>query len=231
MLLFVIISSFNSCHTMSDVMLCFLLLEQGNSTVAVVAYVVLATAFAAVAGLIVWTLNPTMNGGVNEILCALNGIVVKGVCCSIHRKKPPLLTLFVLFQMQSFGPRQFFAQALGLAFVTASPMAVGREGPMLAIGGQTGAGIASLFHVGVTTESEMRNMIAIGLGSAIACAFGAPVGAVIFALEKGFHFTMTLMRRLFVASMLSCFLLSFFITAADRLFLFSVHCVISCLYH
>ncbi len=86
---------------------------------------------------------------------------------------------------------------------------------MLAVGGQSGAGIGSIAHTGVQTEAEMRNMIAIGLGAAIACAFGAPVGAVIFALEKGFHFTMTLMRRLFVASMLSCFLLSFLITVTD----------------
>ena len=106
--------------------------------------------------------------------------------------------------------------------MTASPMAVGREGPMLAIGGQVGAGIGSVARHSVKTDSEMRNMVAIGLGSAIACAFGAPVGAVIFALEKGFHFTMTLMRRLFVASMLSCFALSFLLTAADGLLLFSI---------
>ena len=63
----------------------------------------------------------------------------------------------------------------------------------------------------------MRNMVAVGLGTGIACAFGAPIGAVIFALEKGFHFTMRLMRRLFVASMLTCFCFSFVLTAVDGL--------------
>ena len=66
----------------------------------------------------------------------------------------------------------------------------------------------------------MRNMVAVGLGTGIACAFGAPIGAVIFALEKGFHFTMRLMRRLFVASMLTCFCFSFVLTAVDGLHTF-----------
>lgn len=96
-------------------------------------------------------------------------------------------------------------------------MAVGREGPMLAIGGQIGAGVGSLATKSVVNEFEMRNMVAVGLGTGIACAFGAPIGAVIFALEKGFHFTMRLMRRLFVASMLTCFCFSFVLTAVDGL--------------
>ena len=176
-------------------------------------FTAVGTIFAACAAIVVWILNPTMIGGVNEVLCILNGIVVKGVCFRIII----IVTIFhiIFFFEQSFGPKQFLSQALGLALVTASPMAVGREGPMLAIGGQVGAGIGSIAHMSVKTESEMRNMVAIGLGSAIACAFGAPVGAVIFALEKGFHFTMTLMRRLFVASMLSCFALSFLISASN----------------
>jgi len=103
----------------------------GESWVSVVTFSSIGTLFAACAGILVWILNPTLIGGVNEILCALNGIVVKG----------------------SFGPRQFLAQALGLAFITASPMAVGREGPMLAVGGQSGAGVGSIFRKGVTTEA------------------------------------------------------------------------------
>lgn len=88
---------------------------------------------------------------------------------------------------------------------------------MLAIGGQIGAGVGNLATRSVVNEFEMRNMVAVGLGTGIACAFGAPIGAVIFALEKGFHFTMRLMRRLFVASMLTCFCFSFVLTAVDGL--------------
>ena len=70
---------------------------------------------------------------------------------------------------QSFGPKQLLTQVLGLSLVTASPMAVGREGPMLAIGGQIGAGVGHLGPKSAVTEFELRNMVAIGLGCGIAC--------------------------------------------------------------
>ena len=54
--------------------------HQKKSWAAVAAFTGVGTLFAAAAGFIMWRVNPTLKGGVNEVLCYLNGIVVNHVC-------------------------------------------------------------------------------------------------------------------------------------------------------
>eukprot|EP00727_Mastigamoeba_balamuthi_P007077 m51a1_g2990 hypothetical protein (720) ;mRNA; f:745085-747531 len=157
---------------------------------AVLAYTSVSTALAAVAAVLVWRLDPAAKGTVSETLCSLNGIVVN----------------------DAMSLKTLFTTVVGMTLST-STMAVGKEGPMMVAGAQVGSAVARLNrHL---SDSETRNFVSIGLGSGIACAFGAPAGAVLFTLEKGFHFSNGLLRRLFVASMLSAFLLSVLVTGID----------------
>ena len=54
--------------------------KQKKSWAAIATFTGVGTLFAAAAGFIMWRVNPTLKGGVNEVLCYLNGIVVNHVC-------------------------------------------------------------------------------------------------------------------------------------------------------
>lgn len=154
-------------------------------------HVAVGFAFAAAAGAVVFVLDPSLRGVSTNVLASLNGLVVQG-------------TLSV---------KNLLSHALSLTFVTASPVCVGREGPFLAIGAQCGAAVA---RIGGLDETESRNFVSCGLGAGIAAAFGAPAGAVLFALEESFHFSMGFLRRLLFTSMLTTFTLSLLITGFDE---------------
>ncbi|KAH3756729.1 chloride channel, voltage-sensitive 7 [Pelomyxa schiedti] len=161
-----------------------------EKTAAGVVFVVVGSTYGIAAGLFIYFMDPTLRGAATEVLCYLNGIVITD-------------TLKI---------KNLIAHTASLTLVTASPMCVGKEGPMLAIGSQIGHAVAKICKY---DEYDMRDMVCTGLGAGIACAFGAPAGAVLFTLEKGSHFTGGLMQRLLFCTMLACFCLSFLITGVD----------------
>jgi CIC family chloride channel protein len=57
---------------------------------------------------------------------------------------------------------------------------VGREGPLVQVGGAIGSSISRRFHVG---EDQLRSLVAAGTAAGIGASFNAPIAGMLFALE------------------------------------------------
>ena len=103
----------------------------------------------------------------------------------------------------------------------ASELPVGKEGPMIHIGGIVGAGLSQgkSSTLGIDTafskfqafrnDKEKREFIACGTAAGVAAAFGAPIGGVLFAIEGGASFfEQSLVWRLFVCALLGSYTLN-----------------------
>lgn len=72
---------------------------------------------------------------------------------------------------------------IACALITGSGIQVGKEGPFVHIGACLG-GLWSKFFPSYQHEARKRELICTGSAAGVACAFGAPLGGVIFALEE-----------------------------------------------
>ncbi|XXQ35467.1 Chloride channel protein [Plasmodiophora brassicae] len=167
---------------------------------ALLTYVSITIGLASVAALVVALYEPIAGGsGIPEIKCILNGL------------KIPRAVRF----------RTLFAKAIGITGAVSAGLPIGREGPMIHIGAVCGAGVSQgkSTTMGVDTklglfrpfrnDREKRDFIACGAAAGVACAFGAPVGGVLFAIEEGASFwNPSLTLRAFVTAMTSAFLLN-----------------------
>eukprot|EP00929_Paragymnodinium_shiwhaense_P030789 TRINITY_DN17384_c0_g1_i1.p1 TRINITY_DN17384_c0_g1~~TRINITY_DN17384_c0_g1_i1.p1 ORF type:complete len:865 (-),score=178.38 TRINITY_DN17384_c0_g1_i1:265-2859(-) len=80
------------------------------------------------------------------------------------------------------------AKVPGLALCVGSGLALGKEGPMIHIGGVWGSLLAEpLARLGVTGNFEApqdTELICVGVAAGVSAAFGAPLGGVLFAVEE-----------------------------------------------
>lgn len=76
-------------------------------------------------------------------------------------------------------------------------LSLGREGPSIQLGAQTGAGVASLSKA---SEGEKKYLITAGASAGLAAAFNAPLSGVLFALEE--------LHKSFSPLMLTCIMVS-----------------------
>lgn len=139
----------------------------------------------------------SIGSGIPEIKCTLNGL-----------KLPRIVRIKTLF-----------AKVIGIIFSVSSGLPVGAEGPMIHSGAVCGAGISQGKSTSFALSSSFkyfkpfrndrakRDFISCGAAAGVACAFGAPIGGVLFALEEGSSFwNIDLTWRTFFCAMSSTFM-------------------------
>lgn len=97
--------------------------------------------------------------------------------------------------------RTLVAKLGGVSFTIASGMVAGKEGPFVHGGGLLAAGLSQMaspslgldfkFPNQFRNDLDKRDFVAIGTAAGVACAFGAPIGGILFAVEEGASFYST----------------------------------------
>lgn len=88
-------------------------------------------------------------------------------------------------------------------FAISSGLVLGREGPTIHIGASFSAAITEFFKV---SETERRGMLGAGAAAGLACAFNAPLAAILFIVEethRQFPYTFRTYMGIIVAAVLS----------------------------
>eukprot|EP00040_Diaphanoeca_grandis_P009589 m.49386 g.49386 ORF g.49386 m.49386 type:complete len:753 (-) comp21010_c0_seq2:42-2300(-) len=136
-------------------------------------------------------------GGIPEVIAFLNGV------------NPP----------RSFDLLTVFCKMFGTIFAVASGLAIGPEGPTIHLGAALSLNIAKgfewVFHkffpktaISFQNDSDRRLFMAGGAAAGIACAFRAPIGGLVFALEEAIsHFDGDLIVRIYFMCMTSYYVL------------------------
>src|SRR5262249_24589167 len=71
-------------------------------------------------------------------------------------------------------------KAVGSWFASVSGGSVGREGPIIQVGGAWGAAVARFFGLG---REQARGLVAAGSAAGFAAAYNTPLAAVLFVVE------------------------------------------------
>jgi CIC family chloride channel protein len=86
----------------------------------------------------------------------------------------------VLLNRSRIPPRMTFLKPLSAAVAIGTGGPFGAEGPIIATGGALGSFLGQVLRV---TADERKVLLAAGAGAGMAATFGAPVSAVLLAVE------------------------------------------------
>ncbi|KAM7215666.1 H(+)/Cl(-) exchange transporter [Rhypophila decipiens] len=99
-------------------------------------------------------------------------------------------------------------KAVGAALAVASGLCLGKEGPFVHISTSAGWVVARMFPQFRDNGRNMREMLSVACSSALAVAFGSPVGGVLFVYEEmSSHFPRKVLWRSFLCALVSAMML------------------------
>ncbi|CAH8542806.1 unnamed protein product [Dicrocoelium dendriticum] len=166
-------------------------------------YIFFAVLFAGVCVLLVRVFAPYACGsGIAEIKTILGGFVIRGF----------------------LGKWTLLIKSVGMVLGVASGLSLGKEGPMVHMAACVGNIVAYCFPKYGRNEAKKREILSASAAAAVAVAFGAPIGGVLFSLEEAsYYFPMKTMFRSFFCAMVSANVLRMLNPyGSDTMIMFSV---------
>ena len=145
--------------------------EQQANGQAYAAYALTNTAFVLVAALLTYWAPMAITSGLPPLKAHLNGVAIPG-----------LLTF-----------RTLLAKTVGVTFVVATGLPLGREGPMVHTGAIVAARVTRFkmtwpfsmsTPIEVRVPSAQRSWVGIGCAAGVAAAFSAPLGGILYSFEE-----------------------------------------------
>lgn len=130
--------------------------------------------------------NPSHNAlGAWVVLVPICGGIIVGLMArygskAIRGHGIPEAMEQVLINESRIPPRMTFLKPLSAAIAIGTGGPFGAEGPIIATGGALGSLVGQLLH---TTAAERKTLLAAGAAAGMAATFGAPVSAVLLAIE------------------------------------------------
>ncbi|KAL7748192.1 hypothetical protein RI367_006376 [Sorochytrium milnesiophthora] len=146
-------------------------------------FVLLATTFTLLSAIMVKHLAPYAAGsGIPEIKTILGGFVMR----------------------RFLGGWTLLVKCIGLPLATASGLSLGKEGPLVHVACCVGNIVPRLFPKFAKNEAKKREILSAAAAAGISCAFGAPIGGVLFSLEEvSYYFPYKTMLRSFFSAMMA----------------------------
>ncbi|KAH9056720.1 Cl-channel protein [Lactarius vividus] len=162
----------------------------GQSLLHSFAYILLSTAFAASAAVLVSSYAPyAFHTGIPEIKAIIGGYVFDSFLST--------WTLLI--------------KALGLALSVSSGLSLGKEGPLVHVSCCMAFLFMKLFSKFHRNEAQKRKILAAAAAAGVSVAFGSPLGGVLFGLEEldAFGGDFDVMWRGFVTSVIAAVALQY----------------------
>uniref|UniRef100_A0A060T4T7 Chloride channel protein n=1 Tax=Blastobotrys adeninivorans TaxID=409370 RepID=A0A060T4T7_BLAAD len=155
----------------------------GGHIFAFFTYVSLSSLFGAAVALLVVELAPRAQmSGIAEIKTLLGGYVVRGL----------------------LGSRTLVVKTVGLCLVVAAGLWVGKEGPLVHVSCCLASIAVQASSAIRNSESRKREIFSAAAAAGISVAFGAPIGGVLFTLEKLVYYNPeNIMWQSFVCAMIA----------------------------
>ncbi|KAJ3359921.1 hypothetical protein GGF32_008939 [Allomyces javanicus] len=155
----------------------------GSFLAAYLVYMAMATLFAFLAAFMCKHLAPYAAGsGIPEVKTILGGFIMR----------------------KFLGGWTLIVKTIGLPLATASGMSVGKEGPFVHLACCVGNIFPRLFTKFAKNEAKKREILSAAAAAGVSCAFGAPIGGVLFSLEEvSYYFPYKTMLRSFFSAMMA----------------------------
>ncbi|KAI9360047.1 chloride channel [Zopfochytrium polystomum] len=116
---------------------------------------------------------------------------------------PEIKTILGGFVIRKFlGMWTLLIKCVGLVFSVGSGLSLGKEGPLVHVACCLGNIFPRLFTKFESNEAKKREILSASSAAGISCAFGSPIGGVLFSLEEiSYYFPFKTMWRSFFCAM------------------------------
>ncbi|KAF9438103.1 hypothetical protein BGZ76_009721 [Entomortierella beljakovae] len=122
---------------------------------------------------------------------------------------PEVKTILGGFVIRGFlGFRTLMIKIIGLPLMVASGLNMGKQGPLVHIACCVGNIVCRIFDKYNRNDGKRREILSAASAAGVACAFGAPIGGVLFSLEEvSYYFPSKTMWRTYFCALVSAVVL------------------------